>query len=87
MSDTEQGSFKRKPGRPKKLKPGPHLERMAVYLPAEIIAAIDAEVERQQLKSKSDAIRRAIVDWLRRAEKRRVRAAGDGATGKEDGDE
>ena len=79
MSDQDKEViFKRKPGRPRKTTPGPRYDRLAVYLEPELAAAIDAEVTRLKLRSKSEFLRQAAVEFLRRQEKRRARQDGEG---------
>lgn len=61
-------------GRPRRRSPaGSRLVHVGVYLEPAAVEALDTEVERQGLPSRSDAARRYCLEGLRRQEKRRNR--------------
>jgi hypothetical protein len=65
---------RRGPGRPKKKRPqGRQFHQITVLLPPDLVATLDAQAEAEGLDSRSDLIRRACGEYLRRREKRRAR--------------
>jgi metal-responsive CopG/Arc/MetJ family transcriptional regulator len=67
MQATEQ-SKKRGRGRPRKEQKIRNQQPLTVMLPPDLIAALDAEAERQRLASRSEVIRRACQAYLERLE-------------------
>ena len=74
MSDLERP--KHKGGRPRKPQGPKRFQQVNTHLEIETMAALDEEAIRQRIQSRSEAIRIAVHEWLRRAEKRRLRQAG-----------
>ena len=65
---------KRGPGRPPKPKaaPGRKFAQVTVQLPPDLVADLDREAEAEGAGSRSELIRRACAEMLRRREKRRA---------------
>jgi Arc/MetJ-type ribon-helix-helix transcriptional regulator len=77
-----------KPGRPRKpTLTGPQFQQVTIALEPATIAAVEEEARRRGISSRSDAIRRAVHEWLRRAEKRRTRPAANGGQAHDHGED
>jgi hypothetical protein len=90
MTDIETTEpAKNKGGRPRKRSiTGPRYVQVTIALEPETVAAVEEEARRQRIPSRADACRRAVHEWLRRAEKRRARAASTGGQAHDqDGDD
>lgn len=70
--------LKRPPGRPKK-KRAPNGSRrylaITLFLDPALITALDTQYEAEGLESRSELVRKACREYLRRVEKRAARAA------------
>ena len=64
----------RPPGRPKKRNPELTYFPRTMFFDDALLADLDAEAEQQKL-SRSQAVRVAVADWLRRSEKKREHAS------------
>jgi metal-responsive CopG/Arc/MetJ family transcriptional regulator len=64
----------RRPGRPRKRSPkGRQYRQITVHLDRPLIEATDAQADTEGLDSRSALVRKALRDYLRRAEKRAAR--------------
>ena len=76
-SRTETSAIRRPSGRPKKRCPrGPQYDKVSVFLPPELVMALDAATEAAGLDSRSEVIRQAYRHYLKRAERRGVARLG-----------
>lgn len=77
MNGPEQtDTIPEKPRRGRPSRPAPASAgyvHVAAYLPPAIVKALDEEASAAGLPSRSEVIRRACVDYLRRRERRRAR--------------
>jgi len=70
MNEINKGT-ERSPGRPRKRNPrGPQYDKVSVFLPPDLVSALDAATEAEGLDSRSEVIRQARRSYLKRAEKR-----------------
>ena len=61
----------RRPGRPRgSKKDRPHLQQITAHLPPDLVSALDRQAEAEGIDSRSEIIRLACADLLRRREKR-----------------
>jgi len=71
MTMNETPVIERRLGRPKKRSPrGPQYDKVSVFLPPDLVTALDAVTDAQGMDSRSAVIRLACRSYLKRAEKR-----------------
>ena len=81
MSITTEIKTERPTGRPPKRNPrGAQYDKVSVFLPPDLISALDAATEAEGMDSRSEVIRQACRSYLKRAEKRLGTALADKGT-------
>jgi len=75
-TSSNQSPEKRRRGRPRKPERFHNQFQFTLLLPRDLVTVLDEEAQRTGAGSRSEIVRRACAEYLRRAQRRRERARG-----------